>query len=105
LFAEDLKQGRLVSTSLEKTFENLKTSPPDFDSDDVLVAAAETPRMEMETRQEVLANRAPLHDLAREVEMNGAPETYVSPPDVAANGTHNVKGPAGQELEVEMDVS
>lgn len=39
LFAENLKQGRLVSTNAEAAFRNLKTSPPVFDGQDTLFAA------------------------------------------------------------------
>jgi hypothetical protein len=52
LFGEDLKQGRLVSRSLEQAFEHLRTSPPRFDSDDVLTASAESPRMEVDGEAE-----------------------------------------------------
>ena len=41
LFGEDLTQGRLVAISLDRTFENLKTSPPIFDGEEVLVAFTE----------------------------------------------------------------
>lgn len=41
LFGEDLTQGRLVATTLERTFENLRTSPPVFDGGEVLVPVAE----------------------------------------------------------------
>lgn len=47
LFGEDLKQGRLVATSLERTFEHLRTSPPVFDGEDVLLAVAETVKAEV----------------------------------------------------------
>lgn len=47
LFGEDLKQGRLVATSLERTFEHLRTSPPVFDGEDVLVAVVETVKAEV----------------------------------------------------------
>ncbi|KAL2068920.1 hypothetical protein VTL71DRAFT_15258 [Oculimacula yallundae] len=43
LFGEDLKQGRLVSTSLEKTFANLKGPAPVFDGD-VIMEAGQTPK-------------------------------------------------------------
>ncbi|KAH7347940.1 hypothetical protein B0T11DRAFT_146466 [Plectosphaerella cucumerina] len=42
LFAEDLKQGRLVSTEAEKALHNLKSSPPVFDAHESLFAV-ETP--------------------------------------------------------------
>jgi hypothetical protein len=105
LFAEDLKQGRLVSVSLGKTFENLKTSPPEFESDEVIMAVAETPKMEAEMRREILMNEDSPHCLPREEVKNGGTESYLTAPEVTANRMHNVRDPAGQELDVEMDVS
>ncbi|APA09881.1 hypothetical protein SS1G_05881 [Sclerotinia sclerotiorum 1980 UF-70] len=43
LFGDDLKQGRLVSTSLEKTFENLRGPVPIFEGD-MVIEASETPK-------------------------------------------------------------
>jgi hypothetical protein len=45
LFGEDLKQGRLVSTSLERTFKNLQSTPPIFDAEKTMQAAV-TPKLE-----------------------------------------------------------
>ncbi|KAL3428218.1 hypothetical protein PVAG01_01727 [Phlyctema vagabunda] len=43
LFGEDLKQGRLVSRDLSKTWENLRANPPIFDGDAIL-EAGESPK-------------------------------------------------------------
>ncbi|EKD13981.1 hypothetical protein MBM_07658 [Drepanopeziza brunnea f. sp. 'multigermtubi' MB_m1] len=43
LFAEDLKQGRLVSTSLDQTWVNLGSPVPKFDSD-LVMEAGHTPK-------------------------------------------------------------
>lgn len=43
LFGDDLKQGRLVSTSLQKTFENLRGPVPIFEGD-MVIEASETPK-------------------------------------------------------------
>ncbi|KAK3372881.1 hypothetical protein B0T24DRAFT_246594 [Lasiosphaeria ovina] len=43
LFAENLRQGRLVSKTVEGALQNLKTSPPVFDNTDTMVAT-ETPK-------------------------------------------------------------
>jgi hypothetical protein len=75
LFGEDLKQGRLVSRGLERTWENLRGSPPVFDGE-VVMEAGETPKM---TGMETLMNG------------NGA----------TMNGT---QGLASQSLEVDMDM-
>lgn len=45
LFGEDLKQGRLVSTSLDKTWENLRGPVPVFDGEGVM-EAGETPKVD-----------------------------------------------------------
>ena len=39
LFAENLRQGRLVSTSVEGVLRNLQTSPPTFDGANTLLAS------------------------------------------------------------------
>ncbi|KAI2468429.1 hypothetical protein F4781DRAFT_269830 [Annulohypoxylon bovei var. microspora] len=43
LFAENLRQGQLVSKNLNQAFANLKTSPPTFEGPEVM-SAAESPR-------------------------------------------------------------
>lgn len=77
LFGEDLKQGRLVSTSLVKTFDNLKNTPPVFDGSSIMIAAG-SPVSEQNTQSG---------------EINGTDESF------------QVIGPAGQELGFEMDMS
>lgn len=91
LFGEDLKEGRLVSTSLERTFENLKTTPPVFDGEEILHPVAETPRAEIEVKHEVV--------------MNDLIETQHPVLEAIMNGIHNSHGTAGQDVEMEMDMS
>ncbi|KAK0670941.1 hypothetical protein QBC41DRAFT_65399 [Cercophora samala] len=43
LFAENLRQGRLVSTTADRALQNLKTSPPTFDGP-ATMEASESPR-------------------------------------------------------------
>lgn len=43
LIDENLKQGRLVATTVERTFEHLKVSPPSFDGIEVLQAKEDAP--------------------------------------------------------------
>lgn len=43
LFGNDLRQGRLVSSDAQRTLTNLKSNPPVFDGDHVIIAAG-TPR-------------------------------------------------------------
>lgn len=88
LFGEDLKEGRLVSTSLERAFENLKTQPPTFDSEELLYAAAETPRVDMEAKNEIV-----MKDLV------GTQQPVL---EHMVNGSHNLQAPAGQDVEMEM---
>ena len=45
LFAEDLRQGRLVSRDVSRALQNLKTSPPTFDGPETM-GAAESPKLE-----------------------------------------------------------
>lgn len=80
LFGEDLKQGRLVSQSLEKTWENLRANPPLFDSDAVM-EAGETPKV-----------------------MHSGFSMTTAMQQEAGNWNH-VPHSAPQSLEVEMDMS
>jgi hypothetical protein len=91
LFGEDLKEGRLVSISLERTFENLKTTPPIFDGEEIHYAAAETPRVDIEPKHEA--------------KMNDGIESQQLVPKSIMNGIHNSHGTAGQDVEMEMDMS
>jgi hypothetical protein len=91
LFVEDLKEGRLVSTSLERTFENLKTTPPVFDSEEILYAAAETPRVDVEAKHEVV--------------MDDTIDTQHPVLEAMVNGSLDLPAPAGQDVEMEMDMS
>ncbi|RDW68395.1 hypothetical protein BP5796_09052 [Coleophoma crateriformis] len=45
LFGEDLKQGRLVSQSIERVLKNLQTNPPVFDGETTMDASA-TPKLD-----------------------------------------------------------
>jgi hypothetical protein len=82
LFGEDLKQGRLVSTSLEKTWVNLRGPVPVFDGD-LVMEAGETPKIE-----NIQVNSYGLHL------MNGMEGAVI-------NGGHDVAG----HMEVDMDMS
>jgi hypothetical protein len=88
LFSEDLKQGRLVSTSLEKTWENLRGPVPVFDGENVM-EAGETPKTNGGLSP--MVNGAHGQGMA----MNGVD-------GAAANGGHSL---GGQTLELEMDMS
>jgi hypothetical protein len=90
LFGEDLKEGRLVSISLERTFENLKTTPPAFDGEEMLYVVAETPRVGVEVKHEIV--------------MDDRIETQ-HPVLKDMNGSHDLLVPAGQDVEMEMDMS
>lgn len=83
LFGEDLKQGRLVSTSLEKTWDNLRGAVPVFDGDGVM-EAGETPKS------------------------NGEMEAHAVKMDCVDGGAVHINGDAGlasQTLGFEMDTS
>lgn len=64
LFAEDLRQGRLVSTDPVRALDNLRSSPPIFDGEETL-SAVETPRpvVDLSTTSSLnLAATAPTFD-------------------------------------------
>lgn len=105
LFGEDLKEGRLVSTSLEKTFENLRTSPPRFDGIEILTAVAETSRVDVETRQEIAIGEPGPSNLAPEATMSGTSSTHVQAEKSAMNSLGELQSSVVQDLEVEMDMS
>lgn len=103
LFGEDLKQGRLVSTSLERTWVNLSSPVPVFDGD-VVMEAGQTPKA-----------ASPVADGSHA--MNGV-EVGTPHPNGTGNGTiqfiedetHVIDGPAAVTnevpiVEVEMDMS
>ncbi len=106
LFGEDLKQGRLVSTSLENTWVNLRAPVPVFEGG-VVMEASSTPKID-----------AGIQPMANgEIVMNGtnghAMNNDVQPVVIGGhmvNGTGGVALKEGQillghTLEVEMDMS
>jgi hypothetical protein len=58
LFGEDLREGRLVSASLERIFENLRSVPPVFDGEEMMLALVDTPGLEQALQAEVIVNDA-----------------------------------------------
>ena len=85
LFGEDLKQGQLVSTTLDKTFANLAGPTPVFDGTTVM-EAGQTPKVD--DGPQLMANNT-------EVAMNGAERSI----------THISTDKLAPSLEVEMDMS
>ncbi|KAI2615153.1 hypothetical protein GGR54DRAFT_632407 [Hypoxylon sp. NC1633] len=59
LFAENLRQGQLVSKDLNQTFANLKTSPPVFEGPEVMSAAESPKPAEIATPSQSLTLRGP----------------------------------------------
>jgi hypothetical protein len=86
LFGEDLKQGRLVSRTLEQTFLNLQGVVPTFEGEEIL-NAGETPNANGGTM--TTPNGAQIDELL----MNGV------------DGMIKIKAFAGQTMEDEMDMS
>ena len=84
LFGEDLKQGRLVSRTLEQTFANLQGAVPIFEGEEVL-NAGESPKANGGT--------TPMMNGHDELNMNGVV------------GVVNAQAVTGQTVEVEMDMS
>jgi hypothetical protein len=100
LFGEDLKQGRLVSTSLEKTWVNLSSPVPVFEGDLVMVAG-QSPKVD----------DAPQVHIAHGMNgvESGSPNGTVH---FAEDGTHVINNPERATLshreasmEMEMDMS
>lgn len=87
LFGEDLKQGRLVSRTLEQTWVNLRGAVPTFEGEGVM-EAGETPKMNGGTTP--VANGSHVD----EISMNG----------VEIDTVHG-QAVASETLEVEMDMS
>lgn len=95
LFGEDLKQGRLVSTSLERTWVNLSSAVPVFDSG-VVMEAGQTPKMDMSP---VLNGLHAMNGVE-----GGSPNGTVQ---FAADGTHVINSPGAVTdiTAVDMDMS
>jgi hypothetical protein len=53
LFAESLRQGQLLSSTVDGALRNLQSTPPQFDGGDVLLAA-ESPRLTPEVQRDVV---------------------------------------------------
>ena len=84
LFHEDLHEGRLVATTLDRTFHNLKAAPPIFDSADVLRAAL-SPSI-AEPSEESLMHDFVAHNMA------------------ADDNHHNIaEEPSGEEIQMDLD--
>lgn len=108
LFGEDLKQGRLVSTSLEQTWVNLKGPVPVFESD-LVMEAGQTPKVEADALQ-MSSGESMMDDLNVAGVANGINHPMNGD---ATNGmtngtqvveTNRAQGTSGT-LEVEMDMS
>lgn len=99
LFSDDLKQGRLVSKSLEKAFENLRTTPPIFESPETLIATARTPLLDAgsDNNNSVGASLVSTGDIHNRISS--------SVMSMVNTGASFSNGPTGQSLEVEMDMN
>lgn len=104
LFGEDLKEGRLVSTSLERTFEHLKPSPPLFEGEHILAAAVETSLVDVSAKQEIEMNDAvELHETGHANVDSATFGNQTLAQGIATTGTH--KSNPEQDLEMDMDMS
>ena len=109
LFQEDLKRGQLVSTTLEKTMQNLSSPTPVFDGVTVLEAADLLKNNNESLQADVPMSAASTNAFSTNGGQNNIMSTS-TPANVAnnggtGNGTYS-NGPAPtQTLEVEMDMS
>jgi hypothetical protein len=101
LFTEDLKEGRLVSTSLERTLENLKHSEPEFEGEQMMMPASGSPDMERAPAREIVE----MQYASQLVSINGGNGIHNSMPQIEIHGNHASVEPAGQVMEMEMDMS
>ncbi|KAK0109821.1 hypothetical protein ONS95_002492 [Cadophora gregata] len=134
LFGEDLKQGRLVSTSLERLWVNLRGPAPVFDGD-LVMEAGQTPKIDAQLLVEGAMNGIPVVGVANginppfggEQTINGMTDVVDSPitnggvssNGIVGNGVQVMNGIASandignlngvhkppQSIEVEMDMS
>ncbi|KFY40106.1 hypothetical protein V494_03645 [Pseudogymnoascus sp. VKM F-4513 (FW-928)] len=100
LFGEDLAQGRLVATSLDRTFENLRTSPPVFDGAEVLVPVAEPAKQSVAATHEDMVDEPHVYAGS----MNRRKEYLMNSGMMGADGTasHTINR---QDPEDGMDMS
>jgi len=108
LFGEDLKQGKLVSTSLERTWINLQGAVPMFESD-LVMEAGQTPKAGVDVQSSVVNNEHVMSEISNgfvngtennNLLNNGHVLMDVHLPHT--NGDHNA---SGNTMEVEMDMS
>lgn len=106
LFGEDLREGRLVSTSLERTFENLRSVQPVFDGEEMLLATVDTPVTEKSSEPEVVMNDAiQTQHILQQAVTNGTGNIQLHTSQAALDRNSNSSQPLGQGLEMEMDMS
>jgi hypothetical protein len=106
LFGEDLRQGRLVSTSLENTWVNLRGPVPIFEGD-IIMEASSTPKIDVglqpTTNGEMVMNGMNGHAMNNELQplING--EHMINGVEVGT--LHEGQSLTGHTMEVEMDMS
>lgn len=106
LFGENLRQGRLVSTSLENTWVNLRGAVPVFEGD-VVMEAGSTPKIDIGlqsmTNGETVMNGMNGHAMNNGLQpmING--EHMIN--GMEGNALHGGQRLTGQTMEVEMDMS
>lgn len=105
LFGDDLKQGRLVATTLTRTFEHLRTSPPSFDGEEVLVAVAETPKVELAEEDLMDAPHVYSGSLYRRKEFLNGTEATGAVGAADAHNPHNLNLNGQAPVDTEMDMS
>jgi len=105
LFQEDLKRGQLVSTTLEKTMQNLSSPTPLFDGTTVL-EASDLPKSSNDILQGDASMPTPsTNTFATNGGMPTSAPTIAAGNGVTKGTTHGNSSAPHQTLEVEMDMS
>lgn len=105
LFGEDLKQGRLVSTSLERTWVNLQGAVPTFEGD-LVMEAGQTPKVDVDI-QSTVTDEHVMNGMANGL-ANGNGHLMKNGHGMMDMQSAHINGgqeTTGNTMEVEMDMS
>jgi hypothetical protein len=107
LFGEDLKQGRLVSTSLDRTWVHLQGATPIFEGD-LVMEAGETPKVAVDVQSAVVNEEhvmTELDGISNGAEKNHLMNNNHGLMDMESTHANGVQHITGNTVEVDMDMS